>query len=101
MSVDPASIPDHVLDAANNANTREAQMLDNGDLFTVAIPVSRKAIAAALDTLMDDQPVKGLPILKMWDDSFWAIAAVRPSDVLGAVLARNQPVPWEHHTPTP
>jgi len=74
VSVDPASIPQRVVDAY------ELALQSGGEPGEV--------IAAALDALMDDEPVQVPDPLKGPGD--WQLMhGVRPSDVLAAVLDRS------------
>jgi hypothetical protein len=78
MSVDPASIPPHVVDAHNIARANGLGQDEHA--------LARLGIAAALDALMDDEPVTVPdPDDNVREDLLFD---VRPSDVLKAVLAR-------------
>lgn len=75
--IDPASIPQRVVDRACDAYAGE-------DGANYALPdAMRRAIASALDILMDDEPVQVI------DEFDGEPGEVLPSDVLAAVLKRQ------------
>lgn len=81
MPIDPASIPQHVVDAA----LYEIENCPSDAALARDMPA---AIAAALDALMDDEPVAVPdPDHNVRED---LMLDVRPSDVLAAVLAREE-----------
>ena len=74
--IDPASIPQHVVDAAQDARAGSYPHFENE---------LRWMLAAAFDALMDDESVKVL----YEPTASRGVVSVRPSDVLEAVLARK------------
>lgn len=84
MPTDPASIPEHVVEAALDA-MYPARTGGRGAAEAEAL--ARRAIAAALGALFNDEPVEVYDVSVHMSDRDMT-ATVRPSEVLAAVLAR-------------
>jgi hypothetical protein len=88
MSVDPASIPQHVVDAYAIAE------LDHRADRITSDALRRIALAAALDALIADDEV-----ITVWN-SFRSRAWARPSTVVDALLAQNPAPTKQDNAPT-
>jgi hypothetical protein len=82
MSIDPNSIPEHVLLAAADAYMQATEE-------SVLSTDMAQAIAAALDALMDHEPVEVSRRVGWCGMSWQLVGWVYPDNVLAAVLARK------------